>query len=111
MPFVTRDPSGALSGVLRDDPGGAEFLEPHHPELQAFMATIAPSAEAFDRLDADFVRVLEDVIEALMARNVIAVTDLPETAQAKLFARKRFRERRPQHALSLFRESGLGAVI
>ncbi len=111
MPFVTRDPSGALSGVLRDDPGGAEFLEADHPELRTFMTTIVPSDGAFDRLDADFVRVLEDVIEALMARNVIAVTDLPETAQAKLFARKRFRERRHAHALSLFRDSDLGDVI
>ena len=27
MPFVTRDLTGAVNGVLRDNPGGAEFLD------------------------------------------------------------------------------------
>lgn len=111
MPFVTRDLTGAVNGVLRDNPGGAEFLELDHPELRQFLSAIAPPHNEFDRLDADFVRVLEDVIETLMARNVIAVTDLPENAQAKLFARKSFRERRHRHALNLFRESDFGDVI
>jgi hypothetical protein len=58
--------------------------------------------DAFARLDADFVRVLEDVIDTLIARHVINITDLPEQAQAKLFARKSFRERAGRNALDLF---------
>jgi hypothetical protein len=63
-----------------------------------------PKAEddAFARLDADFVRVIEDVIDTLIARHVINITDLPEQAQAKLFARKSFRERAGRNALDLF---------
>jgi hypothetical protein len=60
----------------------------------------------FARLDADFVRVLEDVIDTLIARHVINITDLPEQAQAKLFARKSFRERAGRNALDLFGHSG-----
>jgi hypothetical protein len=63
------------------------------------------TAEDFSRLDADFVRVLEDVIDTLIARNVINITDLPEQAQAKLFARKSFRERSGRNALRLFEDS------
>jgi hypothetical protein len=58
--------------------------------------------DSFARLDADFVRVIEDVIDTLIARNVITITDLPDQAQAKLFARKSFRERTGRNALDLF---------
>lgn len=61
-----------------------------------------PKDDGFARLDADFVRVLEDVIDTLIARHVINITDLPDQAQAKLFARKSFRERAGRNALSLF---------
>ena len=71
---------------------------------------IRPFAGAFERLGTDFVRVLEVAIEALTARSVIAATELPET-QDKLFARKRFRERRHANAPSLFRNSDLGDAI
>jgi hypothetical protein len=58
--------------------------------------------DGFARLDADFVRVIEDVIDTLIARHVINITDLPDQAQAKLFARKSFRERTGRNALKLF---------
>lgn len=61
-----------------------------------------PKDDGFTRLDADFVRVIEDVIDTLIARNVINITDLPDQAQAKLFARKSFRERAGRNALKLF---------
>jgi hypothetical protein len=61
-----------------------------------------PNDDGFARLDADFVRVIEDVIDTLIARNVINITDLPDQAQAKLFARKSFRERAGRNALKLF---------
>jgi hypothetical protein len=64
-------------------------------------APAAPDGD-FARLDADFVRVLEDVIDTLIARNVINITDLPDQAQAKLFARKSFRERTGRNALHLY---------
>jgi hypothetical protein len=65
----------------------------------------------FERLDADFVRVLEDVIDTLIARHVINITDLPDQAQAKLFARKSFRERAGRNALKLFDDSGMAELV
>lgn len=73
--------------------------------------TADPAANDFLRLDADFVRVIEDVIDTLIARNLINITDLPEPAQAKLFARKSFRERAGSNALKLFDDAGAGEVI
>jgi hypothetical protein len=62
----------------------------------------------FARLDADFVRVLEDVIDTLIERHVINITDLPDQAQAKLFARKSYRERAGRNALKLFADDAQG---
>ncbi|WP_269901003.1 hypothetical protein [Paenalcaligenes faecalis] len=43
--------------------------------------------------DADFIRVLEDLIDALMANGTLRLTDLPPQALAKLNARKQTRQR------------------
>jgi hypothetical protein len=75
-----------------------------HPDAEV-------EGEAFARLDADFVRVIEDVIDTLIARHVINITDLPDQAQAKLFARKSFRERAGRNALRLFDDSAPADVL
>lgn len=108
MPYITRNAEGTIAGLLREAPSaGAEFLAVDHPDVTAFLG----SGDAFDRLDAEFVRVIEDVIDALIVKNVINITDLPEQAQAKLFARKSFRERITKHSLRLFSDSSMGDVI
>ncbi|NYT63862.1 hypothetical protein H0A66_16210 [Alcaligenaceae bacterium] len=44
-------------------------------------------------LDADFIRVLEDLIDALLANGSLRLTDLPADALAKLNQRKSARRR------------------
>ena len=44
-------------------------------------------------LDADFIRVLEDLIDTLVANGTIRLTDLPSEAVAKLNQRKSARRR------------------
>ncbi|MEP7296059.1 MAG: hypothetical protein ABI702_07705 [Burkholderiales bacterium] len=65
----------------------------------------------FSRLDTDFIRVLEDVIDALIMKNLLAITDLPESAQAKLVARKSFRDQMGAKVLRLFSSTGFSEVI
>ena len=64
MPYVHRSTTGEIQSLHR-----------------------APSRDA-----ADFVRVLEDVIDALLGNGALQVTDLPPAAQAKLVIRKDWRE-------------------
>jgi hypothetical protein len=110
MPYVSRNEQGAIVGLLRDPTlAGGEYLPPDHADVAAFLGV--PAGDGFSRLDADFVRVLEDVIDALLMKNLINITDLPEQAQAKLFARKSFRERVTQHSLRLFADTGTVEVI
>jgi hypothetical protein len=112
MPFVRRNALGAIESLHRHQEDDArEFLADDHPDVQAFVGVAPVQPEEFGRLDADFVRVLEDVIDTLIIKNVINITDLPAEAQAKLFARKSFRERVTKHSLRLFGDSGFSEVI
>jgi hypothetical protein len=109
MPYVRRNADGLIDSLHRGADQTTEFLRDDHPEVQAFVGGAQPVD--FDRLDADFVRVLEDLIDTLIVKNVLNITDLPEQAQAKLFARKGFRERVSKSSLQLFEPTGLGDVI
>lgn len=51
------------------------------------------SKKELSALDADFIRVLEDLIEALLANGTLRLTDLPAHALEKLSQRKRVRQR------------------
>ncbi len=46
----------------------------------------------FNQMDAELIRVLEDLVHVLIDKGVIALTDLPPQAQAKLLKRKGFRD-------------------
>ena len=111
MPFVRRTADGRIESLHRYAVEGAEFLDDEHPDVQAFVGNDTATREDFSRLDADFVRVIEDVIDTLIVKNVINITDLPEQAQAKLFACKSFRERVSKSSLRLFEPTDFGDVI
>jgi hypothetical protein len=99
MPFVQRDASGAITAIFTAPTGREqEELAPDHPELQAFLNQFAdPTADPrvqeaqFNRLDADFIRVLEDLIDVLIGRGILRLTDLPVYAQEKMLSRQRHR--------------------
>ena len=112
MPYVHRTALGEIDSLHRQPlPGATEFLDNDHPEVQRFVGGNAASADNFNQLDADFIRVLEDVIDALIMKNVITITDLPAQAQAKLFARKSLRDRLNGKTLRLFPNTGFSQVI
>jgi len=103
MPFIRRNASGAVDSLHRRDEGGCEFLPDDHPDVRSFLGAAAPSPDQnFATLDADFIRVIEDVIDTLISKNVINITDLPLEAQTKLFGRKGYRQRAAKDALKLF---------
>lgn len=91
MPFVLRNERGAVVGLLKEsaDPG-AEFLPPEHPEVAAFIADeVTSDANSFPlQADVAMIRVIEDVIDLLIVKNVIVLTDLPPIVQQKLLRRR-----------------------
>jgi hypothetical protein len=101
MRYVLRDDKGDVISVHRDPVAGAQVLPADHPEVLNFLRE-GSEQETYASLDANLVRVLEDLIDVLIERNVLMVTDLPAEAQQKLFERKSFRSRAQKHALRLF---------
>lgn len=101
MLYVLRDASGEILSLHRSPVAGAHSIAPDHPDVAAFLGR-SPDEQQFASLDAGLVRVVEDLIDVLIRRNVLCVTDLPPEAQAKLFDRKHFREGMQSHSLKLF---------
>lgn len=97
MPYVIRDEDGQVVAVAEVPLGeDAEEVAPDHPELLALLmrtcaAEEADGEEAFVTSDLSFIRVLEDLIEVLIRRGVIALSDLPAPAQDKLMQRRALR--------------------
>jgi hypothetical protein len=100
MFHVLRTPEGLIASLARTERAGGEFLADDHPDVVQFLGGQS-RGPGFNEADAEFVRVLEDLIDTLMAKNVIRHTDLPEAAQRKLVLRKGLRNRM-QDALNLF---------
>ena len=111
MPYIRRNADGQIESLHRHEGEGfGEFVDSQHEEIQGFLGR-APEEAGFSRLDADFVRVIEDLIDTLLSRNILNITDLPAEAQHKLFARKTFRDRATKNSLQLFNHGGLDDVI
>ena len=95
MPFVRRDTDGHIDAVYEAPEGAAqEEVDAANPELMNFLGLDADQAgqdEQWARSDRELARVTEDLIDVLIAKGVIAFTDLPDSAQRKLISRANLR--------------------
>lgn len=95
MPYVSRNSDNAIIGLHNSPPEpDSQWLEINNPEVLDFLAKIKTSKQAKHTLSAtdyEMVRVIEDVIDLLVAKQLCMFTDLPEVVQAKLGARKQIR--------------------
>ena len=92
MPFVQRDSTGTVVALFADaGPDHPEHLPAGHPDLAPLTGP-----DEFTRLDADLIRVIEDVVDVLIHRGLLRLTDLPADAQRKLLTRKGARARLQQ---------------
>ncbi len=87
MFYVTRSATGHIATLARAPQAGAEALDDRHPDVLSFLAE-ASLAPQFSTIDADFIRVIEDVVDTLIAKNIIRLTDLPVAAQQKMILRQ-----------------------
>ena len=101
MPYVRRNAKGRIVALFAEPaPDAPELLPSTHIEVLAFLGTDSDAA-AYGALDADFVRVTEDLIHTLIEKGVLQFTDLPPEARRKLQARESFRSRPLDGALNL----------
>lgn len=92
MPYVKRDEQGNIIAVSQAvDAGCPEEVMADDPGLAAFVQGIGSGISTLEASDLDLIRVLEDVVELLIAKGVILFTELPGTAQQKILRRQRLR--------------------
>ncbi|MBK8336240.1 MAG: tryptophan synthase subunit beta like protein [Sterolibacteriaceae bacterium] len=95
MPYIHTDTAGNVISLHREATAEAtERIAAGDPRVAAFLGrdVAGPNGE-FLSLDLDLIRVLEDLVDVLIERNVITFTDLPAAAQEKIFRRRSKREK------------------
>lgn len=97
MFYVHRNEDGYIQSLSQSaDKLHQESIAADNPELIAFLNHNNVPHKALQGLsstDTSFIRVLEDVIDILVERDVLQFTDLPVPAQQKLMARRELRSR------------------
>ena len=95
MLYVKRDDSGAIIALTREpDNGHMEKVSLLDDEVTQFLqqsGEIDSMANLLALSDNSMVRVIEDLIDLLISKNIILFTDLPEQAQKKIEARRKAR--------------------
>lgn len=93
MLYVVRDSNGQIMAASKLPLPNSEAVQLGSVALADFVGCAVSESDAkFESLDADFIRVVEDLIDVLINKNVIRMTDLPAPAQKKLSERKGVRE-------------------
>jgi FMN phosphatase YigB (HAD superfamily) len=94
MPFVKRDAGGRIVALYRERTDeAAEYLAAGHPEIAEFAEPDSARGERTTMLQSDLemIRVYEDLIDILISKRIVVLTDFPTRAQEKLVRRKRLR--------------------
>jgi hypothetical protein len=95
--YVSRDANGNINRVAVEPEGDTtEAIYKEDPELIAFISEggAEPVLRAFlAASDAELMAILEDLINVLIDKNVILLSDFPDAAQRKLMNRGNVREK------------------
>lgn len=97
MPFVSRDPSGRIVAVHEKRfPRSAE-VPADDPDLRAFLinqlerSDSGAAPDTMAQSDREMSRVVEDLIDLMIAKRLISFAELPKPAQQKLLRRRELR--------------------
>ncbi|WP_289281633.1 MULTISPECIES: hypothetical protein [unclassified Methylophaga] len=97
MVYVERDETANIIAVYDNPQAGAtEKLSVNSDELVAYLTQSenkADSLSALNASDLSLIRVLEDLINTLIDKQVILFTDLPLAAREKLATREKIRDK------------------
>ena len=96
MLYVERDEAGNIVSLHNKPETGADEQKPIMDEevikfLEKNIGT-DPKMQLLSLSDTGIIRILEDLIDLLIRKNIILFTELPEQAQAKISDRKMLRE-------------------
>lgn len=95
MFYLQRDADGHLIRVEAEPfAHGTAQADADEPEIRAWLnsQSMETSLQQLRKTDSEMIRVLEDLIQVLMTKGVLRITDLPAAAQHKLVNRSQARE-------------------
>lgn len=103
MPFARRNANGQIIALTQTSEPDTIYIPIDHPDVAQFLmlnpfAGVAGNEQdqlAADMLVSDLkmIRVIEDVVDLLITKNVINLFELPYPAQEKILSKKGRRER------------------
>jgi len=97
MLYVERDKIGNIIALhIKPEPNAQEQKSIMDEEILEFLnknVDTDPWIQLLSLSDIGIIRILEDLIDLLIRKNIILFTELPEEAQAKINDRKRVREK------------------
>lgn len=94
MLYARKDANGKLISISHvQDESHVEPVEPTNPEVKSFLGGEKYNAllHVLEESDVRLVRVLEDLLDVLIKKEVVLFTDLPPAAQNKLLERRSVR--------------------
>ena len=95
MVYIKRDKDGRICAMYSQETASVtEEIDTDDPEFIDFLMQCDKNLQLkFLKSDLQLIRVLEDVINILMDKNIITITDFPQPVIDKLLARQAFRKR------------------
>ena len=97
MLYIKRDTDGSIISISRQAiPESDEVVHANDEEVVEFIFSNSSnelSKNYLSHTDAEMIRIVGDLVELLIGKNLIMLTDLPEAAQEKILARKQIRSK------------------
>lgn len=98
MPYVMRDDKGQITKITTRSMIGGELLPHSHPDVVAFLNTRGDGAKLIEenlgelrRTDNEMARAVEDIIMALLKKNLLKMSDMPKAVQDRMALRTKLR--------------------
>jgi glutamate/tyrosine decarboxylase-like PLP-dependent enzyme len=105
MLYIKKDAAGNIISLHNEPESGAsEKKSLTDAEVLEFLSKHTdkdPTVQLLSHSDTSIIRILEDLIDLLIRKNVILFTELPEEAQVKIMERKQLRQKiGPDHLIA-----------
>lgn len=94
MPYIQRDEHGKVVALTFAEGDSSEFLPAENPEILQLLAGKGGASNLEMLLsDIKMIRVIEDLIDILISKNIIIFSELPLPVQQKILLKKGNRDK------------------
>lgn len=91
MAYVLKNSDGNITAASAEAMDGWDYIDETNEKYAVFLEAELTKQNPFRESDIQLARVLEDLIEILISRNLMSFTDFPSAAQKRLNERQAMR--------------------